>query len=128
MIVYYPLLKHLHMLLAVISLLLFLYRWRLALSGRLAQAGKLLKIVPHINDTLLLGAGLALAIMLQLSPGSQPWLLAKLIALVGYIGCGMVALKSKQSTTRMLAGVLALVLFAYMAGAAVSKSPLAWFA
>ena len=33
MIAYYPMLKHLHMTLALVSLLLFLYRWSLALAG-----------------------------------------------------------------------------------------------
>lgn len=33
MIAYYPLLKHLHMTLALVSVLLFLYRWLLALGA-----------------------------------------------------------------------------------------------
>ena len=93
MIAYYPMLKHLHMTLALVSLLLFLYRWSLALagSGRLQQ--KWLKVLPHINDTFLLLFGVLLAVTLQMSPGQQPWLLAKLIALVIYIGLGVMALK-----------------------------------
>ncbi|ENY72929.1 SirB2 family protein [Aeromonas diversa] len=127
MITYYPLIKHLHMLLAMISLLLFLGRWVLAMKASPALNRKWLKILPHINDTLLLGAGLWLAVLLHLSPGSQPWLLAKLIALVGYIAAGMVALKSRQPLPRAVAGVAALGLFGYMVGAAILKSPLSWF-
>lgn len=126
MITYYPLIKHLHMLLAMVSLLLFLGRWILALMESPLLQRKWLKIAPHINDTLLLGAGLWLAVLLHLSPGSQPWLLAKLIALVGYIAAGMVALKSRRPLLRTLSGVAALGLFGYMVGAALLKSPLSW--
>lgn len=126
MIAYYPLLKHLHMLLALISLLLFLYRWRLALAQSPTLQRKWLKILPHVNDTLLLVAGVWLALLLHFSPGAQPWLLAKLIALVGYVGSGGMALKGRSTGMRLLFGVIALALFAYMAGAAVTKSPLSW--
>ena len=62
MIAYYPMLKHLHMTLALVSLLLFIYRWSLALagSGRLQQ--KWLKVLPHINDTFLLLFGVLFAV------------------------------------------------------------------
>ena len=103
MIAYYPMLKHLHMTLALVSLLLFLYRWSLALagSGRLQQ--KWLKVLPHINDTFLLLFGVLLAVTLQLSPGQQPWLMAKLIALVVYIGLGVMALKRPARGQKLVA-------------------------
>jgi hypothetical protein len=50
-------------------------------------------VLPHINDTFLLLFGVLLAVTLQMSPGQQPWLMAKLIALVIYIGLGVMALK-----------------------------------
>ncbi|MCS3461624.1 SirB2 family protein [Aeromonas rivuli] len=128
MIAYYPLLKHLHMTLAIVSILLFIYRWALAIneSPRLQQ--RWLKIVPHLNDTLLLLAGIMLAVTLQMSPGSQPWLLAKLIALVVYIGLGVMALKRPDRKQKVIAGIAALLVFNYIIGVAVSKSPWAWFA
>ncbi|MCS3457451.1 putative membrane protein SirB2 [Aeromonas sp. BIGb0405] len=128
MIAYYPLLKHLHMTLAIVSILLFIYRWALAIneSPRLQQ--RWLKIVPHLNDTLLLLAGIMLAVTLQMSPGAQPWLLAKLIALVVYIGLGVMALKRPDRKQKVIAGIAALLVFNYIIGVAVSKSPWAWFA
>lgn len=127
MIEYYPLLKHLHATLATVSLLLFIYRWGLSLnhSPRLAQ--KWLKVLPHINDTALLALGLGLAFMLQLSPSQQPWLLAKLIALVGYIVLGAMALKMAKTSHKLLAGCAALLVFGYMLGAATTKSASSWF-
>ena len=128
MIAYYPLLKHLHMTFAIVSILLFIYRWALAInrSPRLQQ--RWLKILPHVNDTLLLLAGVVLAVTLQMNPGSQPWLLAKLIALVVYIGLGAMALKRPDRKQKVIAGIAALLVFNYIIGVAISKSPWAWFA
>ena len=80
MIAYYPMLKHLHMTLALVSLLLFVYRWSLALGGSERLQQKWLKILPHITDPFLLLFGILLAVSLQMNPGQQPWLMGKLIA------------------------------------------------
>ncbi|ENC6422037.1 SirB2 family protein [Aeromonas veronii] len=126
MIVYYPMFKHLHMTLALVSLLLFIYRWSLALAGSDRLQQKWLKILPHINDTFLLLFGVLLAVALQLSPGQQPWLMAKLIALVLYIGLGVMALKRPGRGQKLVAGVAALAVFGYMVGAAITKSAWSW--
>ncbi len=70
MIAYYPMLKHLHMTLALVSLLLFAYRWSLALSGSARLQQKWLKILPHINDTFLLLLGGSAGGGLAAEPGS----------------------------------------------------------
>ncbi|MEV3827812.1 SirB2 family protein [Aeromonas allosaccharophila] len=126
MIAYYPMFKHLHMTLALVSLLLFIYRWSLALAGSDRLQQKWLKILPHINDTFLLLFGVLLAVTLQLSPGQQPWLMTKLIALVLYIGLGVMALKRPARTQKLVAGVAALAVFGYMVGAAITKSAWSW--
>ena len=128
MIAYYPMFKHLHMTLALVSLLLFIYRWSLALAGSDRLQQKWLKILPHINDTFLLLFGVLLAVTLQLSPGQQPWLMAKLIALVLYIGLGVMALKRPARSQKLVAGVAALAVFGYMIGAAITKSAWSWVA
>lgn len=126
MIAYYPLLKHLHMTLALVSVLLFLYRWLLALGGSARLQQKWLRILPHLNDTLLLVFGVLLALTLQMSPGQQPWLMAKLVALVLYIGLGVMALKRPTRNQKLVAGIAALAMFGYMVGAAMTKSPWSW--
>ncbi|MGL5845005.1 MAG: SirB2 family protein [Aeromonas veronii] len=126
MIAYYPMFKHLHMTLALVSLLLFIYRWSLALAGSDRLQQKWLKTLPHINDTFLLLFGVLLAVALQLSPGQQPWLMAKLIALVLYIGLGVMALKRPARCQKLVAGVAALAVFGYMVGAAITKSAWSW--
>lgn len=86
---------------------------------------RLIKIAPHIIDTLLLGSAIWLAVQYGLSPGETPWLLAKIIALLVYIGLGTVALKrGKTKRIRIVAWVAALFTFAYIVAVAMTKSPL----
>ena len=58
-----------------------------------------------------------------------PWLGAKLLALLAYIGIGTIAIKRGATpTVRALAALVALAIFAYMMGAAICHSPLSWLA
>ncbi|RNF28273.1 Invasion gene expression up-regulator SirB [Massilia aurea] len=121
----YYALKHIHMTFAVLSGALFLVRglWMLAESKRLQQ--RWVRIAPHVIDTLLLGSAIGLAVWSSQYPGQSPWLTAKLVALVAYIGLGTVALKrGRTRQVRALAFVGALACFAYILAVAVTKNPL----
>ncbi|MDY0965492.1 SirB2 family protein [Massilia sp. CFBP9026] len=121
----YYALKHIHMTFAVLSGALFLVRglWMLADSRRLEQ--RWVRIAPHVIDTLLLGSAIGLAVWSSQYPGQSPWLTAKLVALVAYIGLGTVALKrGRTRQVRALAFVGALACFAYILAVAVTKNPL----
>ena len=52
--------------------------------------------------------------------------MAKLIALVLYIGLGVMALKRPARGQKLVAGVAALSVFGYMVGAAITKSAWSW--
>lgn len=124
---HYFLVKHLHMTVAGLSLGLFMLRawWSYRQSPWLGR--RWVKIAPHVIDTALLGLGLWLMVTLSLWPHQQPWLAAKLIALLVYIGLGTVAIKRGRSpAVRGVAGVAAVLTFLYMIGAAVRHSPLSW--
>lgn len=124
----YPLLKHLHMTLALLSFIGFFTRgiWMWRQSPLLHK--RLAKILPHIIDTLLLVSAVWLAIILQYSPGSQPWLLAKIMGLVIYIGLGVVAFKNSDPRVRKVSWLLALIVFGYIVNVALSKNPWGFFA
>ena len=112
MLSYYLPLKHLHITLAGLSVALlllrfFLLQWRGAVP-------KLLKIMPHLVDTLLLVAGVGLALMLGFKPQEQPWLWQKLLLLLFYIAAGRVALKAQRLGLRYGGIVAALALFSLM--------------
>lgn len=122
----YYLIKHLHMTLAVLSLLFFIVRayWAINQSPRLTV--KWVKISPHVVDTLLLTCGVILMVLLHAWPHQTPWLAAKLIALVLYIGLGVMAIKRGRTPwQRGVFAVLAVAVFAYMVAVAVTKNPLA---
>ena len=71
---------------------------------------KPVKILPHINDTLLLGSAIYLSLMSGLYPFVEGWLGAKVILLVGYIVAGIFALKrGKTKQARLVAFVIALL-------------------
>lgn len=82
------------------------------------------KILPHVVDTLLLLSALMLAVLTSQYPFAHDWLTAKLLALLAYIGLGLVAFRFGPShTIRLLAFVAALLAFIYMLAVAYSRNP-----
>jgi len=121
----YPIIKHLHMFFALISISGFMLRAFWSLTGSTMLERRWVKIAPHINDTLLLLCAFALMALLSLSPHNQPWLLGKILLLLVYIGLGIVALKPKFSTpVRAVAALAAITSFFIIAGLAFSKQSL----
>lgn len=125
----YPMLKHLHMSFALLSGSLFILRgvWMLRASAMLQR--RWVRIAPHIVDTVLLASAIWLAVWSGQYPFEQGWLTAKVVALVGYIGLGMVALKrGKTPGVRAAAFAGALLLFVYILAVARTRMPLPFFA
>ncbi len=121
----YLLLKHLHMTLAAVSGTLFLLRglWMLADSPMRQRAW--VKGAPHMVDSLLLFTAIVLAWWSGQSPVANPWLGAKVGALIAYILLGSLALKyGKTRPVRALAFAGALACFGYIVTTAVTKNPL----
>lgn len=120
----YLLLKHLHMTCAALSGVLFLLRglWMLQDSPRLGQ--RWVRTLPHLIDTVLLASAVTLAIWSAQYPLAQPWLTAKVGALLLYIVLGSVALKRGRSKgIRAAAFLAALATFAYIVAVALSRNP-----
>ncbi|WP_030074568.1 SirB2 family protein [Halomonas alkaliantarctica] len=126
---HYFVIKHLHVTAAMLSITLFVVRawWSVRESPRLNA--RWVRVLPHLIDTALLGLGVTLLMLLSIWPWQLPWLGAKLLALLAYIGIGTFAIKrGKTPQTRAVAALVAIVLFAYMVGAAIRHSPLSWLA
>jgi uncharacterized membrane protein SirB2 len=120
----YSLLKQLHLTTIAITLALFVLRgiWMMTASPRL-QA-RWVRIVPHVNDTLLLTSGISLAVLLQQYPLVHGWLTAKFFALILYIVLGTYALKrGKTRGQRIAAWIAALLVFGYMVAVASTHTP-----
>lgn len=81
----------------------------------------------QINDTLLLLAGISLALMSKQYPFEVPWLTAKLIALVIYIILGSLALRwAKNRWASIMFGTLALICVGYIVLVAYNRSVTPW--
>lgn len=118
----YALLRTAHIATVHVSLVLFLLRgfWMLRESPRLQD--RWIRVVPHVNDTLLLAAAIAMLVVGGLNPLLQPWLMAKIIGLLAYIGVGTVALKrGRTKAVRLKALIVALGIFAYIIAVAATK-------
>ncbi len=125
----YESLKFIHIGTAILTISGFVLRGYWMYSGSPKLQLKLVKIAPHIVDTVFLLSGIALIVTLNLPVLSQKWLLMKFVALVAYIVLGAIALgRDKNSRTRIIAFALALATFAYIVGVALSKSTASWFA
>ncbi len=120
----YTTLKSLHLTTVAISLALFALRgiWMIADSPRLRAPWA--RVVPHVNDTVLLVSGIALAYTLDLSPLEHGWLAAKIVALLAYIALGTIALKrGRTRSLRIAAWLAALLVFGYIVSVAVAHDP-----
>ncbi|HEC18074.1 MAG TPA: regulator SirB [Gammaproteobacteria bacterium] len=85
---------------------------------------RLVKVLPHVVDTLLLASAIVLASQWGWAALGIPWLQAKIIALLVYIGLGMVALHAGFSKKlRLLAWNIAMLVFVYIIAVAITKRP-----
>lgn len=118
----YELLKLVHILCVLISGTLFIYRY-VRLSNYPEQTlPTVLKVLPHINDTVLLAAAIGMLSLIGLNPFVTPWLLAKILALVGYILLGALCMRSRPGSRRQtMSFVAAISVFAYILLVGISK-------
>lgn len=121
----YLALKLIHQSAVALSIAGFLARGVASLAGAAWVRGRTARTLPHVVDTVLLASAIALAWMLRLNPLTTPWLAAKLVGLLAYIGLGILALKpTRPRGLRTLAGLAALICFAQIVATAITKSPL----
>jgi uncharacterized membrane protein SirB2 len=115
--------KHLHMGCAALSGSLFLLRgvWMLRASPLLQR--RWVRIAPHCIDTVLLVSALVLVFWSGQYPFAQPWLGAKVVALLMYIALGTVALKRRNAP----AFGAALLTFGYIVAVAITRQVVPFF-
>jgi uncharacterized membrane protein SirB2 len=119
----YIILKYIHIATAFISIVGFAVRWIWMIQSSPILQKRWVRIVPHINDTVLLLSAIALVMMTSQYPGPATWINAKIVALLAYIILGTVALKrGKTKRIRVISGILAILTFFYIAMVALSKN------
>lgn len=120
-----PLVKPLHVLAAIASGAGFALRGVWMLRGSALLRARIVRVLPHLIDTVLLASGVFLAVSMQLSPAAHPWLAAKLLLLLVYIAAGMLALRHGRSRrVRAAALLVALACYALILASAVTHRPL----
>lgn len=120
----YATVKLIHQSAVALSIGGFVLRGVASLMGARWVSGRAAKTVPHVVDTGLLASAVTLAAWLHLNPLTTPWLAAKIVALLVYIGLGIVALKpSRPAPQRCLAMLAAFATLAYIVSVAITKNP-----
>ncbi len=118
----YLALKHVHVATVVVSYCLFVVRgaWMLADSPLLAK--RWVRVVPHVNDTILLAAAIWLTTIIGQYPGTTAWLTAKVTGLIVYILLGTVAIRrGPTKPIRAAAWVAAQLVFFYIVAVALTR-------
>ncbi|TNV22211.1 SirB family protein [Buttiauxella sp. B2] len=121
-------LKHLHILTVFISVSLFVLRYWWQYRGSAMSNKRWVRIVPHVNDTVLLVSGVALVMITHFYPFTPQgaWLTEKLFGVIIYIVLGFIVLgkRPRSQQVRWFAFLLALVVLYIIIKLATTKIPL----
>lgn len=124
----YSLVKIVHISCVIISLSGFAVRGMLKLSGSGILQNKLVRVLPHIVDTVLLVSAITLVVMSGMYPWLVGWVGVKLIALIAYILAGSIFMRSRQKSAAQYSWfAISLLLAGYIVVVALTKSASAGF-
>ena len=118
-------LKTIHMITITITICGFLLRGIWMLQGSPLLQARATKILPHVNDTILLLSAVGAGAAINQYPFVNGWLTAKVLGALAYILLGAIAL-SYGPTRRIRATAFAGALgcFGYVIFVAATKNPL----
>ena len=97
--------KHLHMLMAVLLIALFLYQSYLVLSSN-KQAPRVVKISSHILYALIIVSGAVMLMQLMSADAPIQWVFAKVILLVAAISASIKAFNNNATSSQRKTGIL----------------------
>ena len=121
----YSTLRSIHIACVISTAAGFLLRgaWMLGQSPLLQHP--LTRTLPHVNDSLLLFAAIAMAWTASINPLDHAWLMAKLAGLLAYVVFGSIALRrGRAQRTRALALGGAFLALGYIITVALTRNPL----
>jgi uncharacterized membrane protein SirB2 len=121
---YYLAIKWVHVGSVLTSITLFMLRGGLMLADSPWLRTPVLRIAPHVVDTVLLTSALMLTTIVHQYPFVQGWLTVKVLALVLYIVLGSFALRrGRTKGVRTAALLAALLVFGFIWSVARSHDP-----
>ncbi|KOC91951.1 SirB2 family protein [Winslowiella iniecta] len=125
---YYGAIKHFHLLTVAITITMFILRFYWLQAGSAMLQRRWVRIVPHLNDTLLFISGILLVNITHFYPFSPQgsWLTEKLFGVIIYIVLGAIVLgrRPRANKVRWVAFLVALVVIFVIIKLATSKVPL----
>lgn len=114
--------KHLHMLMAVITIVLFLYQLSFVVRGTKPTLNKAFKGASHAVYTTLVVSGLYMFWQLYQVAGFQAWAFAKMVLLVMAVSANIKAIRPATALPQAKAGFLiASVAYAGIVWLAIAK-------
>lgn len=119
----YLTLKTIHVSFVIISIVGFILRSILVYRESPILQRRWIRILPHVNDTLLLASALAMVVMSAQYPFVAGWLTAKVFGLLAYIVLGVFALRGRTAIIRRHAFFAALATFGWIVSVALIRHP-----
>lgn len=118
----YVIIKQIHVLTVIVSFIGFFMRGMVVMSRSSQVNARWFRVVPHINDTILIVTAVVLTIYIGQYPFADAWLTAKLVALVFHVVVGAYAIKhAKTFTAQLLSWLFSIVVFVYIVGVAYTR-------
>jgi uncharacterized membrane protein SirB2 len=120
----YTFVKYVHVTTVVLSLTGFFLRGVLMMRESPLLGARWIKVLPHINDTILLVAALSLAAMSGQYPFVVGWVTAKVLGVIAYIILGALALRDASTRKMRIACWLAsMAVFGWIVSVALTRHP-----
>lgn len=125
----YAIVKYVHLTAAALSLCGFFLRGVLMMRSSPALNARWIKILPHVNDTVLLAAALTLAVMSNQLPFVVDWVTAKVFGVIVHIILGALALRDALSrNTRIACWLASMAVFGWIVSVALTRHPMGFLA
>ncbi|MCX7163471.1 MAG: SirB2 family protein [Rhodocyclales bacterium] len=125
----FTLIKYIHVASVILSVAGFFLRGMLVISASPLIEARWVKVLPHINDTILLIAALSLAAMSQQYPFVAGWVTAKVLGVIAYIILGSLALRTGTARPmRIACWLAALTVFGWIVSVALTRHPMGFLA
>ena len=120
----YLVIKYVHVLSVVLSVGGFFLRGVLMMRDSPLLMERWMRVLPHVNDTVLLVAAVSLAGMSGQYPFVADWVTAKIFGVIVYIILGALALRDGSTRgMRVACWTASLVVFGWIVSVALTRQP-----
>jgi uncharacterized membrane protein SirB2 len=124
---FYPQVRAVHVLAALLSGSLFALRGACVIAGMRWPRAAPVRYLSYAIDTTLLTAALMLVAMLPAAMFANHWLTVKLCFVAAYVALGIAAMRTRSRGVQAGFYIAALLAFALVVGIARAHHPLGWF-